>query len=147
MGAWVCSGSTQPSSTESCSGRSAVQIPRRTSSKLALAEELATLGGCEPIYPLTEVSLLTVAGALDSAGYRSASSYIAELRLRHLEPDFAISPALDRAFKKVVDAVTRGVGPVKKAPEVKLSAIQHNIDTMIHFHRKLMQSFFLKGVN
>ena len=101
------------------------------SSKLALAEELATLGGCEPIYPLSEVTLLTVAGALDSAGYRSASSYIAELRLRHVELDFATSPALDRAFKKVNDPVTKGPGPVKKAPEVKLLIIKHDTDTLI----------------
>ena len=61
--------------------------------------------------------MLTVAGALDSAGERSASSYIAELRLRHVELDFAISPTLDRAFKK--------------APEVRLSAIKHDTDTLI----------------
>ena len=91
---------------------------------------LATLGGCEPIHHLSEVTLLTVPGALDSAGYRSASSYIAELRLRHVELDFAISPALDQAFKKVNDAVTRGLGPVKKAPEVKLSTIKHDTDTL-----------------
>ena len=87
-------------------------------SKLALAEELATLGGCEP-------------GALDNAGYRSAPAYIAELRLRHVELDFAVSPALDRTFKKVNDAMTRGLGPAKKAPEVKLSAIQHTVDTSV----------------
>ena len=75
--------------------------------------------------------MLTVAGALDGAGYTSASSYIAELRLRHVELDFAISPALDRAFKKVNDAVTRGLGPVKKAPEVLLSTIKHDTDTLI----------------
>ena len=80
-------------------------------SKLALAEELATLGGCEPIYPLCKETW-------------SAPAYIAELRLRHVELDFAISPALDRTFKKVNDAITRGLGPAKKAPEVKLSAIQ-----------------------
>ena len=44
------------------------------SSKLAFAEELATLGGCEPVYALSKATLLTVAGALDSAGCRSASS-------------------------------------------------------------------------
>ena len=147
----------------------AKNVETAKSSKLALEEELATLGGCEPIYTLlrsrarwtvqatgrrlltslscvcdilsstsrfrrskfhakkrrdgqvfeigtrrrarnlgrlrTHPHPLTVAGALDSAGYRSASSYIAELRLRHIELDFAISPALDRAFKKVIDAV------------------------------------------
>ena len=81
------------------------------------------------MYPLSEATLLTVVGALDSAGKRSASSYIAELRLRHVELDFAISLALDRAFKNFNDAVTRG--PVKKAPEVKLSAIKHDTDTLI----------------
>ena len=100
-------------------------------SKLALAEELATLGGCEPIYPLCKETLLTVAGALDKAGYRSAPAYIAELRLRHIELDFAISPALDRTFKKVNDAITRGLGPAKKAPEVKLSAIQHTVASSV----------------
>ena len=94
----------------------AKNVETTKSSKLALAEELAILGGCEPIYHLSEVTLLTVAGALDSAGYRSASSYIAELRLRHVELDFAISLALNRTFKKVNDAVSRGFGPVKKAP-------------------------------
>ena len=80
----------------------AKNVETTKSSKLALAEELATLGGCEPIYPLSEVTLLSVAGALDSAGYRH------------------------QAFKKVTDAVTRVSGPVKKAPEVKLSNIKHN---------------------
>ena len=61
----------------------------------------------------------------------TASSYIAELRLRHIKLDFAISPALDLAFKKAIDALSRCLGPVKKSPEVKLSAIQHNTDTMV----------------
>ena len=89
------------------------------------------MGGCEPIYPLCRETLLTVAGALDKAGYRSAPAYIAELRLRHIELDFAISPALDRTFKKVNDAITRGLGPAKKAPEVKLSAIQYTVASSV----------------
>ena len=82
----------------------AKNVETTKSSKLALAEELATLGDCELVYPLSEATLLAVAGALDSAGKRSASSCIAELRLRHVELDFAISPALDRAFEKVNDS-------------------------------------------
>ena len=100
-------------------------------SKLALAEELATLGGCEPIYPLCKETLLSVAGALDKAGYRSAPAYIAELRLRHIELDFAISPALDRTFKKLNVAITRGLGPAKKAFEVKRSAIQCTVASSV----------------
>ena len=50
---------------------------------------------------------------------------------RHIELDFAISPALDRTFKKVNDAITRGLGPAKKAPEVKLSAIQYTVDSSV----------------
>ena len=101
---------------------------RKTSRQRSLRN---CLGGCEPVYPLSVVTLLSVAGSLDSAGYRSQSSYIAELRLRHVELDFAISPVLDRAFQKVNDAVTRGLGPVKKAPEVKPSTIKHDTDTLI----------------
>ena len=101
------------------------------SCKLALAEDLAHLGGVKVLYPLSEETLLIVAGALDSAGYRSASSYLSELRLQHIELDFAISPALERTFKKVNDAVTRGMGPAKKAPEVKLSAIDHSAVTAV----------------
>jgi hypothetical protein len=96
-----------------------------------LAEDLAHLGGVKVLYPLSEETLLIVAGALDSAGYRSASSYLSELRLRHIELDFAISPALERTFKKVNDAVTRGMGPAKKAPEVKLSSIDHSAVTAV----------------
>ena len=69
-------------------------------------------------------SLLLLNFVVFHADRRFLDVYIAELRLRHVEPDFAISPALDRAFKKVNDAVTRGFGPVKKAPEVKLLAIE-----------------------
>ena len=78
------------------------------SCKLALAEDLAHLGGVKVLYPLSEETLLIVAGALDSAGYRSASSYFSELRLRHIELDFAISPALERTFKKVNDDERHG---------------------------------------
>ena len=46
----------------------AKKVETMNSSKLALAEELATLSGCEPFYPRSEATLLTVAGALDSAG-------------------------------------------------------------------------------
>ena len=94
-------------------------------------KSLQRWGGCEPIHPLCKETLLTEAGALDKAGYRSAPAYIAELRLRHIEPDFAISQALDRTFKKVNDAITRGLGPAKKAPEVKLSAIQYTVDSSV----------------
>ena len=38
--------------------------------------------------------------------HRSTDSEMGELRLGHLEPNFAVSPALDRALKKVIDAVT-----------------------------------------
>ena len=56
-----------------------------------------------------------MAGALDSAGYRSASSYLSELGLRHIELDFAISPAPERTFKKVSDAYQVLSDPQKRA--------------------------------
>ena len=124
-----------PAARGSCSGQSAVQIQREERRdgqifEMALAEELATLDGCEPACPLTEVTLLTVAGALDSAGCRSASSQIAELGLRHAELDFAISPALDRAFKMVHRRCYEGLRPCQESTQVEAFGhpAQHRLD-------------------
>ena len=106
-----------------CGPNSTGRTSRRPSLRNWHSQKSSQLwAAANPSTPSPEVTLLTFAGALDSACHRSASSYIADLRLRHNELDLAIS-ALVRSFKKVIDAVTRGFGPVKKAPKVKLSAI------------------------
>ena len=57
-------------------------------SKLALAEELATLGGCEPIHPLCEVTLLTVAGALQATGRHRLTSLSCDCDMLSWTPRF-----------------------------------------------------------
>eukprot|EP00972_Heterocapsa_arctica_P063757 9406589-Heterocapsa_arctica.AAC.1 len=62
--------------------------------------------------------LIVVAAALDKGGFRSGFSYVLELKLRHVELNFPIPPALGRCIDKVKAALGRGVGPPDKAPEV-----------------------------
>ena len=98
-------------------------------SKLALAEDLARLAGLSPIYPLSVDCIEAVAAALKEAGFRSASSYISELRLRHIELDFQIPPALGRAIKLAQDSTERDIGPAQKAEELRLRDVdfgEHN---------------------
>ena len=57
------------------------------------------------------------------ADFASAPSYLAELRLLHLENDDSIGPALARTFAKVVNSLTRGVGAPNRAPELRLTEV------------------------
>ena len=77
--------------------------------------------GFSTIYPLSEDLILKVGASLLAGRYLSASSYLGELRLQHLERDFPIGPALARRFQKVDAALTRGQGPPRRAPEIKPS--------------------------
>ena len=92
-------------------------------SKKKLAEGLAAQCGFPQPYPLNEEVVVKVAAALQAAGYRSAYSYVLELKLGHIELDFDLSPAMSRLLKKVEDGLTRGVGPPDKAPEVRVEAL------------------------
>ena len=87
-------------------------------SKLTVAEDIARCAGFTQLYPLSERLLVTVGAALMGASYSSGASYIAELKLRHVELDHAIGPALGRRITKVTDALERGLGPKSKAPEI-----------------------------
>ena len=95
-------------------------------SKLAVAEDIARLAGFSQLYPLSERLIVTVGAALMAASYSSGASYVAELRLRHVELDFGVGPALSRRFAKVTDALERGLGPKAKAPEVTPGQIPRN---------------------
>ena len=107
----------------------AKKVETMNSSKLALAEELATLSGCEPFYPRSEATCS-----------RSLVRLIVQAMGRHhpisLSCDYDMLSWTSRRHRrsmafKVNDAVTRGPGPVKKALEVKLSAIKHDTDTLL----------------
>ena len=89
-------------------------------SKRALAEELAILAGYRTIYPLSVELVTAVAAALKAGGFRSAASYLSELKLKHIEENFVIEPALGRLLKLATDSTERGIGPASKAAEAQL---------------------------
>ena len=93
------------------------------SSKLKLAEELASLAGYPSCYPLTDEILSSVGAALLAGGYTSGFSYIQEMKLQHLERNFEIGPAIARRLNQLDAALARGQGPPKRAPEVKPSEL------------------------
>ena len=96
-------------------------------SKLELVEAVALRAGHTTIYPLTESIVIDISAALLAGGYSSGASYLAELRLAHIERDFAVGPALGRRFQKCSDALNRGQGPPKRAVEVKPDELEFNI--------------------
>lgn len=59
-----------------------------------------------------------MAGTLRDAGYKSASMYMVEAKIIHIERGWEWTRLLDRQFKFCVKAANRGKGPPKKAPEV-----------------------------
>ncbi len=76
----------------------------------------------EKPYPLTPKSIRALASVLKEAGYKSASAYIAEAKITHIEAGHEWTPLLERNIKLCKTAVSRGVGPRKKAPEVQEDA-------------------------
>lgn len=85
-------------------------------SKRRLVNKLLSAANLD--FPLTPAHLKTVAGSLKDAGYKSAFSYLIELKTMHIEADHPWTPLLDRHFKLCMAASKRNVGPRKKAPEV-----------------------------
>ncbi|CAJ1350967.1 unnamed protein product, partial [Effrenium voratum] len=91
--------------------------------KRAVVMELAgqAVGGRgEAIFPLKEDTVVTVAAALKEANYKSADTYLAELRQMQVEKAYPLEPWLLLTFTRCVRAVRRGRGPTSRAPEWKL---------------------------
>ena len=89
------------------------------SSKRSFVMELAELacGSVSPL-PLVRGTVFGVAAALKKGGYKSADSYLRELRLLHVEAGYNIDAALARCFEQCQRSVTRGIGPPAKANEM-----------------------------
>ena len=96
--------------------------------KRALAEDLVQLAGFDEVYPLSPDKVKVAAAALKGAHFRSAASYIGELRLGHIERDLVISPALGRMLKLVNDSMERGIGPPQKATEAQFEEFDLLVD-------------------
>jgi hypothetical protein len=96
------------------SSREAVSAKRRVILDLAVR---ASKGA--PVFPLSEVTVVRIAAALHAAEYRSGPSYMAELRLMHIERGHAIQLWLQRLLFQIKNSLSRGIGPADKAPEVR----------------------------
>ena len=76
------------------------------------------------VTPLDADKVKCLAASLKSAGYKSAHVYLAEAKLMHVEAGKAWSDLRARVMRQRLMAVSRGVGPRAKAPEVPRDTIQ-----------------------
>ena len=77
----------------------------------------------EFIYPLTEETVVDVAAAVKAAHYRSAVSYLGELRLGHIESRHDVPLWLARVFAGCRRALLRGLGPPSRAVELPVELV------------------------
>lgn len=99
-----------------------VYAQQTVSSKTALRQTWSKISqslGYEPV-PLTAPQIHEVAAALRAAGYRSATAYICEASQGHRRKGFPITDVLHMAIRDAKRAVTRALGPPRRAPEVPL---------------------------
>eukprot|EP00971_Amphidinium_carterae_P332544 6466767-Amphidinium_carterae.1 len=83
-------------------------------------EELARCfieAGSSP-YPLQEATIWQVSAALKAAKFRSAHTYLYELRLGHIEAKYNVPLWMDRVFSHCKRALLRGIGPPNRAETV-----------------------------
>ena len=92
-------------------------------SRLKLFHALAERAVGRPVYPLAAYTLTAVSGILRAARYRSAHAYLQEARLHHVELGYEWSSQLDRVAKLCKDSCLRGLGPPKKAGEIRLHEV------------------------
>ena len=71
--------------------------------------------GVHDPYSLTPDLVLSVAGVLRRAGYRSAMSYVDQAYVTFKELGGSPSYAIERAITKAKIAINRGIGPAKQA--------------------------------
>ncbi|CAE7468205.1 unnamed protein product [Symbiodinium sp. CCMP2592] len=90
--------------------------PRARRHKDALDLATALNSGRDP-FPLVPAVVLKFAAALKKAEFKSGVQYLSALRVLQAEMDFAVGPAVARAFTLAKRSLNRNVGPGKKAPE------------------------------
>ena len=115
-------GSPQTMEVAKCEYEEAVYAPQTFGAKLALRStwsKIAVKLGFEPI-PLSAQSLHAVSAALKYAGYKAAPAYICEAVQWHRRAGYEVSEQLELAVKDAKRAVSRAVGPPKRAAEIKL---------------------------
>ena len=89
---------------------------RRRQDALQLAERVAK----GPPFPLSVDTIHGFSAALKVAGFKSAKSYLTELKMIQLELDMDISTAARRALELAKRSLNRNAGPARRAPEAQL---------------------------
>ena len=82
-----------------------------------------------PAMPMSPLSIEEVGSVMRSAGYRSALSYISDVKLEHIRRGYAWSDALDLAMRDAKRALTRGLGGASKSEEMRLEWLASLPDT------------------
>ena len=97
-------------------------------SKRRLVVELAqAIGGEWWTPPLTVDVVLGVAAALKAAGLKTAAALINELKLWRIEQGHSVSDSLARLLWLAKKSVSRNLGPVKRALEVKITEVSSSL--------------------
>ena len=73
------------------------------------------------VFPLKPETFDVIGGAFKEAGYRSTSKYLAEAKLVHVEEGYEWTAQLERALSLAKKAAERGIGPCKRAAEIRMS--------------------------
>ena len=97
-------------------------------SKRKLFVELAqAVGGEWWSPPLTEDVVVGVAAALKAAGLKTAASLINDLKLWRVETGHQVTDGLARLLSLAKKSVSRNLGPVKRALEVKITEVDNKM--------------------
>ena len=102
-----------------------IYAPQTVASKSAMRStwvRLAKKLGAEPL-PVTVELVHQIASALKAAGYKAAGSYLNEALQWHRREGHPVSDSLEIAVKDAKRAVTRAIGPKRRAAELKIQWI------------------------
>lgn len=108
----------------------AIYAPQTLSSKTAMRATWAKIArkvGSPPL-PLSVELVHQVAAALRAAGYKAAGAYVNEALQWHKREGHAVSEPLELAVRDAKRAVSRAVGPKRRAAEIKIEWLQHLVD-------------------
>ncbi|CAJ1339271.1 unnamed protein product, partial [Effrenium voratum] len=88
---------------------------------LAMAKKFC---GSRPIFPLQENTVVSVAAALSTSGFRSVMMYVAELKQLHVEKKFPVEEWFVKLLTDIKRSATRGLGPANRAPLIDVKAVK-----------------------
>ena len=103
--------------------RSAMVAPSTRGPKASRLATFELLSGVHDVYPLTPERLELVSAKLRAAGYRTADKYLGEGKARHIELGHRWTEALQLCLRRCLIACTRGMGPAKKAGEIRIAHV------------------------